>query len=52
MLAVLQVEQLMRLERVMQDGTKVKAAAGPRSPHREARLQPRATNLKAGSALE
>jgi transposase len=38
-LAVLRGEGMITLERVMQDGTKVKAAASPASFHREAKLQ-------------
>jgi len=38
-LAVLRGEEMITLERVMQDGTKVKAAASPASFHREAKLR-------------
>jgi transposase len=38
-LAVLRSEEMITLERVMQDGTKVKAAASPASFHREAKLR-------------
>ena len=38
-LAVLRDEGMIRLERVMQDGTKVRAAASPASFHREGTLQ-------------
>lgn len=38
-LAVLQGEGLIQLEQMMQDGTKVRAAASPSSLHREATLQ-------------
>jgi hypothetical protein len=38
-LAALRAEGMITLERVMQDGTKVKAAASPASFHREAKLR-------------
>lgn len=38
-LAVLQKEGMIKLERITQDGTKIQAAASPRSMHREPTLQ-------------